>query len=225
MEIIMRFSIQFAIALPLCASLAGLGCSSTAKGGAIGAAAGGAAGALIGKKFGDHTVMGALIGAGVGGTAGALIGKKMDAQADDLKQDLEGAKVERVGEGIKITFASGILFSSGSSELQADGKANIEKMAKILQKYPDTNIVVEGHTDADGTEEFNQKLSEKRAASVAQYAQGLGVTTERFTTMGYGETMPVGDNATAEGKQANRRVEIAIFANEKMKEAAAKGQL
>lgn len=213
------------VALPLCAALAGLGCSATAKGGTIGAAAGGAAGALIGKKFGDHTVMGALIGAGVGGTAGALIGKKMDAQANDLKQDLEGAKVERVGEGIKITFASGILFTSGSAELQADGKANIEKMAKILQKYADTNVVVEGHTDGDGTEESNQKLSEKRATSVAQYAQALGVTAERFTTMGYGETMPVGDNATAEGKALNRRVEIAIFANEKMKEAAAKGQL
>lgn len=215
---------MFAI-LPLCAALAGLGCSSTAKGGTIGAAAGGAAGALIGKKFGDHTVMGALIGAGVGGTAGAIIGKKMDAQAGDLKQDLEGAKVERVGEGIKITFASGILFSTGSADLQAEGKANIEKMTKILQKYPDTNIVVEGHTDADGTEEFNQKLSEKRAASVSQYAQGLGVTAERFSAMGYGESMPVGDNSTPEGKQANRRVEIAIFANEKMKAAAAKGQL
>ncbi len=221
----MKLSAKLFVALPLCAALAGLGCSSTARGGAIGAAAGGAAGALIGKKFGDHTVMGALIGAGVGGTAGALIGKKMDSQANDLKQDLDGAKVERVGEGIKITFASGILFSSGSSDLQADGKANIEKMATILQKYPDTNIVVEGHTDGDGTEDFNLKLSEKRAAAVAQFAQGLGVTSGRFTTMGYGETVPVGDNATTEGKQANRRVEIAIFANEKMKEAAAKGQL
>jgi outer membrane protein OmpA-like peptidoglycan-associated protein len=221
----MKFSLKLTLALPLCAALAGLGCSSTAKGGAIGAGVGGAAGALIGKKLGDHTVMGALIGAGVGGTAGALIGKKMDAQADDLKRDLEGARVERVGEGIKITFASGILFASGSADLQADGKANIEKMARILQKYPDTDILVEGHTDSDGTEEFNQKLSEKRAASVVQYAQGLGVTTGRFTTMGYGETQPVGDNATPEGKQANRRVEIAIFANEKMKEAAAKGQL
>ncbi len=221
----MKLSAKLFVALPLCAALAGLGCSSTARGGAIGAAAGGAAGALIGKKFGDHTVMGALIGAGVGGTAGALIGKKMDSQANDLKQDLDGAKVERVGEGIKITFASGILFSSGSSDLQADGKANIEKMATILQKYPDTNIVVEGPTDGDGTEDFNLKLSEKRAAAVAQFAQGLGVTSGRFTTMGYGETVPVGDNATTEGKQANRRVEIAIFANEKMKEAAAKGQL
>lgn len=221
----MKFSAKFFIALPLCAALAGLGCSATAKGSTIGAAVGGAAGALIGKKFGDHTVMGALIGAGVGGTAGALIGKKMDAQAGDLKQDLDGAKVERVGEGIKITFASGILFTSGSADLQAEGKANIEKMAKILQKYADTNIVVEGHTDGDGTPEANQKLSEKRAASVSQYAQGLGVTAERFTAMGYGETVPVGDNASPEGKAANRRVEIAIFANEKMKEAAAKGQL
>ncbi|MBM3280942.1 MAG: OmpA family protein [Candidatus Handelsmanbacteria bacterium] len=221
----MKISAKLFIALPLCVSLAGLGCSSTAKGGAIGAVAGGAAGALIGKKLGDHTVMGALIGAGVGGTAGALIGKKMDAQADDLKQDLEGAKVERVGEGIKITFASGILFTSGSADLQADGKANVEKMAKILQKYPDTDILVEGHTDADGTEVFNQTLSEKRAANVATFAEGLGVAGARFTTKGYGETRPVGDNTTAEGKQVNRRVEIAIFANEKMKEAAAKGQL
>ena len=221
----MKISTRLLVALPLCAALAGLGCSSTAKGGLIGGGVGGAAGALIGKKLGNHTAMGALLGAAVGGSAGALIGKKMDSQANDLKQDLEGAKVERVGEGIKITFASGILFTTASADLQADGKANIANLAKILQKYPDTNILVEGHTDADGTEEMNQKLSERRAASVAQYAQGLGVSAQRFTTKGYGETQPVGDNSTPDGKQANRRVEIAIFANEKMKEAAAKGQL
>jgi outer membrane protein OmpA-like peptidoglycan-associated protein len=194
------------------------------KGGTIGAVAGGAAGALIGKKAGN-TAMGAIVGAAVGGTAGALIGKHMDKQASELEADLKDAKVERVGEGIKVTFGSGILFTSGSADLQAEGKANIEPLAKVLVKYPDTNVLIEGHTDSDGAEQLNQTLSERRAANVAQFAQTLGVATERVTTVGYGETMPVADNATPAGKQLNRRVEIAIFANDKMKEAAAKGQL
>lgn len=215
---------KFLIVLGLCASLAWLGCSSTAKGGAIGAAAGSAIGALIGKQS-DNTAKGALIGAAVGGAAGALIGKQMDKQAEELKQELKDAQVERIGEGIKVTLGSGILFATGSSELGEEGKAIVQKLADILGKYPDTNILVEGHTDSDGSEEFNQKLSERRAANVAQYLQGLGVAADRITTVGHGESMPVADNITPEGKQRNRRVEIAIFANEKMKEAAAKGEL
>lgn len=216
--------LRFAIVAAVCCSVAGLGCSTTMKGGTIGAAAGGAAGALIGKKAGN-TAMGAIIGAAVGGTAGALIGKQMDKQANELEAELKDAKVERVGEGIKVTFGSGILFPSGSADLQAEGKGNIEPLAKVLVKYPDTNVLIEGHTDADGAEQMNQTLSERRAANVAQYAESLGVTAARVTTVGYGETMPVADNATPAGKQLNRRVEIAIYANDKMKDAAAKGQL
>jgi outer membrane protein OmpA-like peptidoglycan-associated protein len=142
-----------------------------------------------------------------------------------LEEGLDGAEVERVGEGIKVTLGSGILFSTGSADLGPEGKANVRKLAEILLKYPDTNVVVEGHTDSDGAEDFNQRLSERRAASVSQYAQSLGVATDRLQTVGFGETMPVADNATVEGKRRNRRVEIAIFANEKMREAAAAGQL
>lgn len=201
-----------------------LGCGTTGKGAVLGGVAGGAAGALIGDRAGN-TAMGALIGAAVGGTAGALIGKHMDQQASDLEKDLKDAKVERVGEGIKVTFGSGILFTSGSSDLQAEGKANIESLAQVLAKYTDTNVLVDGYTDSDGTEELNQKLSEQRAANVAQYMRALGMAGERLTTIGHGESLPVVDNSTPANKQLNRRVEIAIFANDKMKAAAAKGQL
>jgi len=204
--------------------LNGCSASNTLKGGAIGAAAGGVLGAVIGKQAGN-TAVGAIIGAAVGGTAGALIGRYMDRQAEEMQKDIEGAKVERVGEGIKITFDSGILFDINKSSLTTQAKTNVDKLSKILNKYPDTNILVEGHTDATGTEEYNQKLSEQRAASVATYAKGAGVDASRFTTVGYGEKQPIADNSTVEGKRTNRRVEIAIFANDKLKDAAEKGMV
>lgn len=203
-----------------------IGCSAsnTVKGGAIGAAAGGAVGAVIGNAAGN-TAVGAIIGAAVGGTAGALIGHYMDKQAEEIQRDIQGAKVERVGEGIKITFESGILFASGKSVLQPVAKANIDKLAVILNKYEDTNILIEGHTDSDGSEEFNQTLSESRATSVATYVKSQNVKGSRITTAGYGEAQPVATNDTPEGKQANRRVEIAIFANDDLKAAAEKNQM
>jgi outer membrane protein OmpA-like peptidoglycan-associated protein len=214
------------VALVLIVSFVMMGCSAsnTVKGGAIGAAAGGVIGAVIGKQAGN-TAVGAIIGAAVGGTAGALIGRYMDKQAEEIQRDIEGAKVERVGEGIKITFDSGILFETGKSNLQPAAKANIEKLSKILNKYDDTNILIEGHTDSVGTDEFNQKLSESRATSVASYTKGQGVAASRITTVGYGESQPVASNSTAEGRKLNRRVEIAIFANEELKDAAMKNQL
>jgi outer membrane protein OmpA-like peptidoglycan-associated protein len=210
----------------LCFSLVEWGCSAsdTVKGGAIGAAAGGVLGGIIGKQAGN-TALGAIIGAAIGGTAGALIGHYMDKQAEEMKQDLKDAKVERVGEGIKITFNSGILFETAKSTLQPTAQANVEKLAKILNKYPDTNVLIEGHTDSDGSTEYNQKLSESRANSVANFVKGIGVLGSRVTTVGYGETQPVASNSTPEGKQANRRVEIAIFANDKLKDAAMNNQL
>ena len=203
-------------------AISSCGTSNTFKGGAIGAASGGAIGALIGDKAGN-TAVGAIIGAAVGGTGGALIGKYMDKQAAELEGDLEGAKVERVGEGIKITFDSGILFAVSSSDLSDASKTNIEELAATLNKYEDTNIVIEGHTDSSGSDELNQRLSEERAASVSNYLTSLSVITERITTTGYGETQPVADNSTAAGKEQNRRVEIAIFANKKLQKAAERG--
>lgn len=196
----------------------------TARGGAIGGGAGAVIGGVIGNRVGN-TAAGAIIGAAVGGTAGALIGRHMDKQAAELQRDLENATVERVGEGIKITFDSGILFNTSSAQLQASAQSEIAQLAQTLKKYPDTNILIEGHTDNTGGRELNQRLSEQRAESVADYAAAQGVARNRITTQGYAFDQPVADNSTAEGRQQNRRVEIAIFANEKMKKAAERGEL
>jgi outer membrane protein OmpA-like peptidoglycan-associated protein len=194
------------------------------RGGAIGAGAGGAIGGAIGSRS-DKTAEGAIIGAAIGGTAGALIGKYMDNQAKELEKDLEGAEVERVGEGIKVTFDSGILFDFDSAKLSAASKNNITKLAETLKKYEDTNILVEGHTDSQGPEKYNQKLSEERARAVADALTGLGIRNIRIKEIGYGENQPVADNSTSEGRQQNRRVEVAIFANENLKKAAEKGDI
>lgn len=203
-----------------------IGCSASnaVKGGAIGGASGGIVGGVIGHYAGN-TTLGAILGAAVGGTAGVLIGNNMDKQADEMKKDLAGATIERVGEGIKITFDSGILFKSNSSTLEYNAKSNINKLAAILNKYPDTDILVSGHTDSDGTEEYNQTLSESRANAVADYSRMQGVSSSRFTTVGLGEGDPVASNDSDSGKRMNRRVEIAVFANEKLKDAAERGNL
>jgi outer membrane protein OmpA-like peptidoglycan-associated protein len=195
------------------------GMSRTAKGTAIGAGAGGAVGAIIGKQTGN-TALGAILGAAVGGAAGAYIGNYMDKQAEEMQKDIEGARIERVGEGIKITFDSGILFDVDKATLKPEAQANLTKMATILNKYPDTNVLIEGHTDATGSDEYNLRLSQSRSQSVSNYLAGLGVDPSRFSTMGYGESQPVATNDTPEGRQQNRRVELAVMANEKLKKAA-----
>ena len=200
------------------------GASNTVKGGVIGGVGGAVVGGVIGNQFGN-TALGAVIGAAVGGTAGALIGNNMDKQAEEMEKELEDAKVERVGEGILISFDSGILFGYDSSTLQPEAKANISKLADILKKYPDSNILVTGHTDSDGSENYNQTLSEKRAQSVSDYTMYKGIISSRLSTVGLGETEPVASNDTADGKQLNRRVEIAIYASEEMKAAAERGEL
>jgi outer membrane protein OmpA-like peptidoglycan-associated protein len=173
------------------AVLAGpLGCASmnkTEKGAAIGGAAGAVLGGVIGNQAGN-TAVGAIIGAAVGGTAGAIIGNYMDKQAEEMKQDLAGAKIERVGEGIKITFESGLLFDVGKADLRPEAQANLVKMAGVLNKYEDTNILIEGHTDSDGSADYNQTLSERRAASVKAYLAAQSVVSGRMTTVGYGES-------------------------------------
>ena len=198
--------------------------SKTAKGGLIGAGAGAVVGGVIGNRVGN-TAAGAIIGAAVGGSAGAIIGRRMDKQAEELKREMAGAKVERVGEGIKITFDSGILFNTNSAQLSSVAMQNINELAKTLKKYGDTNVLIQGHTDATGTDEYNLNLSQRRANSVMNYTAQQGVAGNRITTEGFGERMPVASNNTESGKQANRRVEIAIFANEKLKKAAEKGQI
>ncbi len=198
--------------------------SKTAKGTAIGAGAGALAGAIIGKVAGNTTT-GAIVGAAVGGATGAAIGNYMDRQSRELEEDLEGAKVERVGEGIKITFDSGILFELNSSKLSDASKEEIAKLSEILQKYEDTNVMFAGYTDSSGSEEYNLKLSEERAKSVAEFAAFTGVDATRMTITGYGEEDPIATNETADGRAENRRVEIAIWANDKLKKAAEKGEI
>ncbi|TRX58747.1 OmpA family protein [Fulvivirga sp. M361] len=198
--------------------------SNTAKGGAIGAVAGGALGGLIGHKAGN-TAVGVLVGAAVGGTAGALIGRKMDKQAQELQRDLDGATVQRVGEGILITFNEGLRFDVNSSSVRSSSSGNLTDLSTVLSKYEDTEILIEGHTDSSGSEDYNQTLSEKRAESVKRILIKNGVVAGRMTSIGYGEDQPLEDNSTEAGKQANRRVEVAIYANEKMKRMAKKGQL
>ena len=186
------------------------------KGMAIGAGAG----AVLGGILADDTAAGAIMGAVIGGAAGAFIGDYMDRQAAEIEQDIEGARVERIGEGIKITFDSGILFEVNKADLQTAAQENLTQLSGILLKYEDTNILIEGHTDSDGTESHNLELSERRARSVSAYLAMHEVASARVSMVGYGELQPVADNATAEGKQANRRVEIAIMANDKLKKAA-----
>jgi len=217
----MALSIGLLTIMPACNS------SRALQGGAIGTGAGAGVGAIIGNQFpGENgTAIGAIIGAAVGGTTGALIGRHMDKQAEELQRDLEGATVTRVGEGIKITFDSGLLFGVDQSDLSSTAQNNLDDMAATLIKYDDTDVLVEGHTDADGSDEHNQLLSVRRAQSVRSYLIGKGVSPSRLSNSGYGETQPVADNSTEAGKAANRRVEIAIFANKRMKKAAEKGQL
>jgi len=199
-----------------------MGCAEwnrTAKGAAIGAGVGVAAGGLIGYASGS-TAAGVLIGAAVGGGAGALIGNYMDKQAAEIERDIEGAKVERVGEGIKITFNSGILFDVNKANLKDFSKTELTKLATILNKYDDTNILLAGYTDSTGSEEYNMQLSRSRAQSVADYLVIRNINSERFSVYGHGESDPVATNDTESGRAQNRRVEVAIWANEKLKKVA-----
>ena len=197
----------------------GCGWSKSQKGAVIGASSGGAVGGVIGRKAGN-TAIGAISGAAIGGVAGGYIGKYMDKQAEEMKAQVKDVKIERVDEGIDIRFDSALLFDFGKSTLRAETKTNLDKLGEILQKYPETNIIVEGDTDSVGSEEFNQKLSEQRAEAVANYLISINVSHKRLMTVGYGETRPTDTNLTEEGRQANRRVEIAIIANDKLKEKA-----
>lgn len=205
----------FLLALSLAVMFSGCSASRAVKGGAIGTAAGGAAGAVIGRASGN-TAMGAVIGATVGGAAGVIIGNKMDKQAEEIKNEIPGVKVDRVGEGIVIEFTDDVLFGYDNYDLRPEARTNLEKLVKILNKYPDTNIEIHGHTDSKGTAKYNQKLSEQRANAVSNYLISKDISSKRLTTIGYGEDKPKFSNLTEEDRAKNRRVEFAITANEKM---------
>lgn len=192
---------------------------NTKKGAAIGVGGGAATGAIIGRAAGN-TALGAIIGAAVGGTAGVLIGKKMDKQAQEIKTEVPNATVERVGEGINVTFNSGVLFGFDKSDLTPTAQTNIQQLATILNKYPDTYVRVEGHTDTTGTDAYNNALSERRATAVANYLKTQGVAASRVQTFWYGSKQPVVPNNSDANRAKNRRVEFSIYANDKMKSEA-----
>lgn len=187
--------------------------NKTQRGAGIGVAAGALVGGLIGGNIG-----GALIGAAVGGAAGAVIGNQMDKQADKIEEAVPGAEVKRVGEGIQIIFddKSGVNFAFDSAELTPEAKKNLDAVAEIFNEFPDTDLMIEGHTDSVGDENYNLKLSKRRAEAVVAYIKSKGVAGSRFKVEAFGETRPRFDNATKEGQSKNRRVEIGVAANEKM---------
>jgi len=204
----------FALGLGGCANL-----SHTQRGAMIGATTGAAAGGVIGKATGS-TARGAIIGAAVGGAAGALIGRQMDKQAEELAMAIPGATVQRVGEGIVVTFDSGILFDFDRAELRPAAMENLRNLAESLQKHDKTQVLLIGHTDGIGSADYNQALSERRAHAARNYLISLGVSPLRIEAVGRGMMEPIASNDTEAGRQENRRVEVAIFAGEEMRREA-----
>ena len=205
-------------------TLVSAGCASMnqkERGAVIGAGAGAAIGGVIGNQTGS-TARGAIIGAVVGGAAGAIIGHQMDQQAKELDQSIPGAKVERVGEGIQVTFESGLLFDFDSDRIRPDAAKNFQELANSLKKFGNSNLLIVGHTDSQGEDAYNMNLSQRRANSASAYLQSLGVPASRISTAGRGETEPVASNDTDAGRQLNRRVEVAIYASPEYREQVKK---
>lgn len=206
-----------------------VGCQATKnannkqKGAVIGATSGAVIGGVIGNNTkGGNTALGAIIGGVVGGAAGGYIGSRMDKQAKQIETEIPGAEVERVGEGINVTFDenSGIYFDTDKYNISGKSADALDKLAGIFKEYPNTNILVEGHTDNTGSESYNLTLSKNRAQAVTNYLVDHGISAGRFTTKWYGESQPKYDNSTAEGRSKNRRVELAIVANDQLKKEA-----
>ena len=210
------------IAAALCAAMVISGCnvSNTAKGTAIGAGGGAALGAIIGKIAGN-TAVGAIIGGAVGAGAGAIIGHKMD-KAKKEAEAVQNAQVESVKDAngldaVKVTFDSGILFATNKADLNAASKSSLQQFAKVLKQNADCDVAIIGHTDNTGSDAINNPLSEKRAMSVSNYLRSLGVSASQIKSVeGQGSVNPVADNSTAEGRKQNRRVEVYMYASQKM---------
>ena len=201
--------------------------SNKDKGIAVGAVAGAVIGGVFGNNVGNknNTALGAILGAVVGGAAGGIIGNKMDKQAEKIKTELPAAKVERVGEGIDVTFdennpdgtKAGVYFETNKYNITTNSKLAMDKLQKIFVEYPETNILVEGHTDNVGTNEYNMGLSQRRADAVGNYLKTAGVSSSRLITRWYGESQPKVPNDSDGNRALNGRVQFVITANEKMK--------
>jgi outer membrane protein OmpA-like peptidoglycan-associated protein len=183
-----------------------------AQGARRAASTGGVATAGIGTSTG-RTVRGAIIGATFGGVAGQVIGHRMDNQAQELAFDLPQATVQRIGEGIAVTFPAGLLFGFGSDHLRSAASDDLRELAASLKKYPNTRMLIVGHTDSDGSARYNRILSNRRALSTANFITGEGVDRARISTVGRGANEPIATNDSDDGRRQNRRVEIAIYTN------------
>ena len=194
--------------------------NNSQKGTVIGAAGGAILGAVLGNNIGKggNGELGAVIGGVAGGAAGAIIGRRMDKQAQEIETEIPGAQVERVDDGIVVTFDenSGVYFDTNKYNINAASQATLDKLTGVLREYPDTDVLVIGHTDSTGSDSYNMTLSKQRAQSVTNYFTSKGLGAGRFTTNWYGEQSPVADNSTAEGRAQNRRVNVVIVPNEKM---------
>jgi outer membrane protein OmpA-like peptidoglycan-associated protein len=204
--------------------------NNTQKGAAIGTASGAVIGGIIGNNVGNkkNTVLGAVIGGVIGGVAGGIIGNKMDRQAEKIKNEIPGAEVQRIGEGIVVTFNDknpdgskmGVYFDFDKSDITPNSKIALAKLVEIFKEYPETNLLIEGHTDDKGTDSYNLALSEKRAEAVGAYLRGAGISGSRMDIKWYGESQPKVDNSSDANRAENRRVEFGITANDKMKAEA-----
>lgn len=205
---------KMVIVLSTAGALALTGCASdqknTAKGAGIGAGIGALAGAVIGHQTGQRNegaVIGAAIGAGIGGT----VGHRMDQQAKELEKI---AETKRTDEGLVTKLKSDILFDTGKANLKSNAKGNITKMGEIMKKYPENVLTIKGYTDSTGSDKVNQKLSLNRADSVRAQLIAAGVPADTIKTQGLGPSNPVGDNKTAAGRKANRRVDVEVTVDE-----------
>ncbi len=207
-------------------TLSSCGLSNALKGGGIGTAVGAAIGAGIGKVAGN-TGLGAAIGGVVGGTAGTLIGVKMDKQKKELEESIKNAKIESInnGQAIKVTFDSGLLFTTGSATLSPASRDALQAFSESSNRNALTQIKIVGHTDNTGSDRVNNPLSVNRAKSVYNYLKDLGIAAERMSFSGVGSSEPVASNQTASGRKENRRVEVYILPSEAMVKAAQEGKL
>lgn len=204
-----------------------VGCEATKnvnnkqKGAVIGATTGAILGAIIGNNTGngENSELGAVIGGVVGGGAGIIIGNEMDKQAQKIEEEIPGAVVERIDNGIVITFDenSGVYFDTAKYNVNNASQVLLTKLANVMKEYPNTKIIVAGHTDSVGPDASNLLLSERRAKAVSGYLASSGIPNSHFTTVWYGEAQPAASNDTAAGRAENRRVTLAIVPDETMK--------
>ena len=222
--ILIFFALALIVSLPNCKAIKNA--NNKQKGAVIGAASGAVIGAILGNNVGKggNGELGAAIGGVVGGAAGVLIGAKMDKQAQKIEEEVPGATVERVDNAIVITFDenSGVYFETNKYNINSASKESLDKLIGVFKEYPETDILVVGHTDSVGAEEYNMTLSKNRANSVTSYLTSNGISNSRLTTNWFGETQPKHDNSTKEGRAKNRRVNIAVLPNDKMIDEAEK---